>query len=240
VETFEGIASGTLALLESIRHVDPAIRLFVAGSGEAFGDTHGIAASEDTAFSPRSPYATAKVAAANLVANYREAFGLHASTGFLFNHESPRRPERFVTRKVTAAAARIARGSTERLRLGNLDVERDWGWAAEYVEAMHAMLQQDAPSDYVIATGETCSLADFVAAAFAAVGLDWRDHVEFDPALAPPTDVAVKRADPSRAAMRLGWRARTRGLAVARRMVEAELETPITERPAQGTATEKR
>jgi GDPmannose 4,6-dehydratase len=223
VETFEGIAGGTLALLESIRQVDPGIRLFVAGSGEAFGDTLGVPATEGTPFSPRSPYATAKAAAANLVANYREAYGLHASTGFLFNHESPRRPERFVTRKVTAAAVRIARGSGERLRLGNLDVQRDWGWADEYVEAMQAMLRQDAPGDYVIATGETCALADFVAAAFAAAGLDWRDHVEFDPALARPTDIAVVRADPSRAMQRLGWRARTRGLDVARRMVEAEL-----------------
>jgi GDPmannose 4,6-dehydratase len=236
--TFEGICLGTLNLLEAVRGVDPTIRCFVAGSGEVFGDTGGIAATESTPFAPQNPYATAKAAATWLVRNYREAYGLYACTGILFNHESPRRPIHFVTRKIVAAAVRIASGSMERLRLGNLDVARDWGWADEYVEALPAMLQQDAPEDFVIATGRTCALREFAAAAFAEVGLDWADHVEFDPTLARPTDVAVVRADPSRAAARLGWRARTAGPEVARRMVRAELDTARGGHSASDARTE--
>ena len=223
VETFEGIALGTLNLLEAIRQVEPATRLFNAGSGEMFGDTGGDPASEATPIAPRSPYAIAKAAAYWSVVNYREAYRLYACTGILFNHESPLRSERFVTRKIVSAAVRIAHGSGERLRLGNLDVSRDWGWAPEYVDAMQQMLAQDTPGDLVLATGTTISLMDFTDAAFSAVGLDWRDHVEFDAALARPTDIAVVRADPSQAAHRLNWRAQTRGLDVARRMVEAEV-----------------
>lgn len=223
VETFRGIALGTLNLLEAIRTVDPSVRLFNAGSGEVFGETHGLAATEATPFSPRSPYATAKAAAHWAVANYREAWGLHASTGVLFNHESALRSDRFVTRKIAAAAVRIARGSSERLTLGNLEVARDWGWAPEYVEAMQLMLSLDAPRDFVIATGTTIRLEEFVEAAFAGVGLQWREHVEFDSALKRPTDLAMVRADPSQAAELLNWRAKTRGLDVARRLIEAEL-----------------
>ena len=223
VETFEGIALGTLNLLEAIRQVEPATRLFNAGSGEMFGDTGGDPASEATPIAPRSPYAIAKAAAYWSVVNYREAYRLYACTGILFNHDSPLRSERFVTRKIVSAAVRIAHGSGERLRLGNLDVSRDWGWAPEYVDAMQQMLAQDTPGDLVLATGTTISLMDFTDAAFSAVGLDWRDHVEFDAALARPTDIAVVRADPSQAAHRLNWRAQTRGLDVARRMVEAEV-----------------
>jgi GDPmannose 4,6-dehydratase len=222
LETFDGIANGTLHLLEAIRRVDPAIRYFGAGSGEVFGDTGGIPASETTAFAPASPYAAAKAAAAHLVAAYRAAYGLFACTGHLFNHESPLRPARFVTRKIVSAAVRIAGGGGETLHLGNLDVQRDWGWAPEYVEAMVAMLEKPTPRDLVIATGETRPLADFVEAAFSAVGLRWREHVEFDPALARPTDIPVARADPRLAREVLGWEARTRLDGVARAMVEAE------------------
>ncbi|HUL58429.1 MAG TPA: GDP-mannose 4,6-dehydratase, partial [Anaeromyxobacteraceae bacterium] len=168
VETMESISIATLNLLEAIRFTKRKIRLYNASSGECFGDTGGHAADEQTPFRPRSPYAVAKAAAHFEVANYREAYGLFACSGILFNHESPLRPERFVTRKIVAAACRIAAGSEERLRLGNVRVKRDWGWAPEYVEAMWRMLQQDRPDDYVIATGETRSLEEFAAAAFAA------------------------------------------------------------------------
>src|SRR6266478_7320995 len=183
VETLESIATGTLNILEAIRFTGRPIRFYSAGSGEVFGDTDGLAATEVTRFAPRSPYAVAKAAAYWQVTNYREAYGLHACTGVLFNHESPLRPERYVTRKIVAAACRIAAGSTESLVLGNMEIERDWGWAPEYVEAMWLMLQRDAPEDYVIATGKTRSLKDFVAAAFARAGLDWKEHVRSDSAL---------------------------------------------------------
>ncbi len=224
-ETIEGIATGTLNLLEAILQVDPGIRLFNAGSGEMFGDLGGVPANESSPISPCSPYASAKAAAYASVAAFRRDHGLFACTGILFNHESPLRSNVFVTRKVVAAAVRISRGSTERLQLGNFNVQRDWGWASEYVDAMHRMLLQDQPRDLVIATGTTIGLEEFTDAAFSAVGLRWRDHVEFDRALARPTDIAVVRADPSLAAEYLGWRAETRGPDVARRMVEAELSS---------------
>jgi len=225
-ETFESIATGTIHLLEAIRRTDPGIRFFNAGSSEMFGATQGIASNEVTPPAPRSPYGIAKAAAFWAVANYREAHGLFACTGILFNHESPLRPERFVTRKIAAAAVRIARGSGEQLTLGNLEVARDWGWAPEYVGAMQLMLESDSPRDFVIATGSTITLEQFVDAAFAAVGLRWREHVEFDSALKRPTDLPVVRADPSQIAECLGWRAPTRGFDVARRLVEAELAGP--------------
>jgi GDPmannose 4,6-dehydratase len=156
------------------------------------------------------------------VANYREAYGLHACSGILYNHESPLRPERFVTRKVVAAACRIARGSNEKLGLGNLDIERDWGWAPEYVEAMWLMLQQDEPSDYVIATGESNPLSRFVELAFKEVNLDWRDHVVVDTAFLRPADLSRGVGDPSLAADKLGWRAKNKMADVVRLMMEAE------------------
>jgi GDP-mannose 4,6-dehydratase len=180
VETLESIATGTLNLLEAIRFIGAPIRLYNAGSSECFGETGEAGADENTPFRPRSPYAVAKAAAFWEVANYREAYGLFACSGILFNHESPLRPERFVTQKIVTAACRIAEGSTEKLTLGNMAIRRDWGWAPEYVEAMSLMLQQEQPEDYVIATGESCSLEEFVAIAFAAVGLDWRDWVVSD------------------------------------------------------------
>ncbi len=222
VETLESIALGTLNLLEAIRFSERPIRFYNAGSSECFGDTGGLPATEDTPFRPRSPYAVAKAAAFWEVANYREAYGLYACSGILYNHESPLRPHRFVTRKIVSAAARIAAGSDERLRLGNLDIERDWGWAPEYVEAMWAMLQLPEPQDFVIATGQANKLSDFVHAAFAEVGLDSGDHVEVDDSLLRPTDISRGLGDPDRADKILGWRAKYRMQDVVRMMIQAE------------------
>lgn len=222
VETLESVGLGTLNLLEAIRFTGRPIRFYSAGSGECFGNCERPA-DESTPFRPRSPYAVAKAAAYWEVANYREAYGLFACTGILFNHESPLRPERFVTRKIVATAARIARGSKEKLRLGNVDIVRDWGWAPDYVEAMWRMLQQPQPEDFVVATGESHSLQEFVELAFREAGLQGRDHLETDRALYRPTDLAVGRADPAKAARVLGWTARHRLGQVVRMMVEAEL-----------------
>lgn len=219
VETLESISIGTLNLLEGTRFLDRNIRLYSAGSSECFGDTGDTPANEQTPFRPRSPYAVAKAAAFWQVANYREAYGLHACSGILFNHESPLRPERFVTQKIVSAAARIAAGSPERLMLGNLEIQRDWGWAPEYVEAMWEMLQQPEPDDFVIATGETNSLQNFVVEVFSVLGLEWRTHVDIDVGLMRPTDLTVSRADPSRAAEKLGWKAQTHMASVVRRML---------------------
>lgn len=224
VEAFDSISIGTLNLLEAIRFLNGPIRLYNAASSECFGNTEGKAADETTPFHPRSPYAVAKSAAFWHVANYREAYGLFACSGILFNHESPLRPLRFVTRKIADAACRIALNKTEKLTLGNISVQRDWGWAPEYVEAMWRMLQQDRPEDYVIATGETHRLQDFVQEAFAAVDLHWRDHVKFTDALYRPTDIITARATPQKAAQALGWRARAKMRDVARMMVAAEMK----------------
>ncbi len=223
VETLESIATGTLNLLEAIRFLGAGIKLYNAGSSECFGDTGGTAADENTPFRPRSPYAVAKAAAFWEVANYREAYGLFACSGILFNHESPLRPERFVTQKIVAAACRIASGSDEKLRLGNMTIQRDWGWAPEYVEAMYLMLQQSEASDYVIATGESTSLEDFVAAAFSTVNLDWHEHVEIDNSLLRPTDLAVGRGNPSKAKQQLGWEAKYHMSDVVRMMIQERL-----------------
>lgn len=208
VETIDSISIGVLNLLEAIRFVGKRIKLYNAGSSECFGDTGMKAASEDDPFRPRSPYAVAKVCAHNLVSSYREAYDIHACTGILFNHESPLRPQRFVTQKIVQAACRIAAGQEDSLVLGNLDIERDWGWAPEYVEGMWRMLQQDVPKDYVLATGRTVSLAYFVEKTFAHFGLDWRRHVKQDRTLLRPSDIRHSMADPSRAAQELGWSAR--------------------------------
>jgi GDPmannose 4,6-dehydratase len=207
VEAIESIATGTLNLLEALRFVDRPIRLYSAGSSECFGDTGTQTANENTPFRPRSPYAVAKVCAHNLVANYREAYQMFACTGILFNHESPLRPERFVTQKIIQSASRIAAGSKESLQLGNLGIHRDWGWAPEYVQAMWLMLQGDHPHDYVIATGRTVSLEYFVEKSFAYFGLDWRAHAQTDAKLLRPSDIAYGAADPSLAASRLKWKA---------------------------------
>jgi GDPmannose 4,6-dehydratase len=222
LDTMESIVTGTLNIIETLRLVTPRSRFYNAGSSESFGDTACKPAVETTAFRPRSPYGVAKAAAALQVANYREAYGLFACSGILFNHESPLRPERFVTRKICSAARRIADGSGEKLPLGNLHVSRDWGWAPEYVDAMWRMLQVPSPDDYVIATGRSVRLEDFVATAFAAVDLDWRDHVTFDQALVRPSDIAMSVGRPEKAERVLGWRAATCMPDIARLLVAAE------------------
>ncbi|MGC3982209.1 MAG: GDP-mannose 4,6-dehydratase [Steroidobacteraceae bacterium] len=206
-ETIQSIALGTLNILEACRLIEYPVKLYHAGSSECFGDTEGQPANEKTPFHPRSPYAVAKASAFWLVDNYREAYRLFACTGILFNHESPLRQDRFVTQKIISAARRIANGSKEVLRLGRLDIARDWGWAPEYVEAMWLMLQQDSPEDYVVATGKTYTLESFVAEAFAAFDLDWRKYTEQDPSLFRPTDLLLSRANPTKAQLKLGWRA---------------------------------
>ena len=222
VETLESIATGTLNLLEAIRFLGTQIKLYNAGSSECFGDTGDVAADELTPFRPRSPYAVAKATAFWEVANYREAYGLFACSGILFNHESPLRPERFVTQKIVATACRIAQGSNEKLYLGNMSIQRDWGWAEEYVEAMYLMLQEEHPDDYAIATGQSTSLEKFVEIAFTSVNLDWRDYVIVDSSLFRPTDLAVGRANPHKAKTQLGWEAKYKMQDVVRMMVEAK------------------
>lgn len=207
-ETIQSITLGTLNMLEACRMAERPVRLYQAGSSECFGDTLGEAANEATALKPSSPYAVAKASAYWLVENYRTAYNLYACTGILFNHESPLRPTRFVTQKIISTARRIASGSTEKLKLGRLDISRDWGWAPEYVEAMWLMLQQDVPEDYVIATGTTVTLQEFVAEVFRCLDLDWKDHVVVDAEFLRPTDLLVSRADPSKAERQLGWKAR--------------------------------
>ena len=223
VETLESIATGTLNLLEAIRFIGEKIKLYNASSSECFGDTEGQTATEITPFRPRSPYAVAKSAAFWEVANYREAYNLFACSGILFNHESPLRPQRFVTQKIVSVVSRIAQGSKEKLSLGNISVQRDWGWAPEYVKAMFLMLQQDEPDDYIIATGETYSLQDFVLEAFTSVGLDWQDHVEIDQSLYRPTDISVGRANPIKAEQKLGWKANYKMPDVVRMMVKERM-----------------
>lgn len=222
VETLESISHGVLNLLEVLRFLQRPIRFYNAGSSECFGDTGGVPADESTPFHPRSPYAVAKSAAHWAVANYREAYNLFACTGILFNHESPLRPPRFVTRKIIATACRIAAGSQERLSLGNISIARDWGWAPEYVDAMWRMLQQEQPADYVIATGETNTLEQFVAETFQALGLDWHDHVATDPSLLRPSEIMISRGNPSRAEAELGWQASYTMRDAIRLMIEAE------------------
>jgi GDPmannose 4,6-dehydratase len=220
-ETLESITIGALNLMEAIRLLRRPIRFYHASSSECFGDIGTNAANENTPFAPRSPYAVAKASAHWLVANYREAYGLHACNGILFNHESPLRPARFVTQKIVSTACRIARGSGERLTLGRLDIVRDWGWAPEYVEGMWRMLQQDAPRDYVLATGQASTLESFVSTVFECLDMDWREHVVSDPKLFRPTDLSWSQGDPSLVARELGWTAQLRMRDVVGEMVQA-------------------
>ncbi len=221
VETMESITIGTLNLLEVIRFIGAPIKIYNASSSECFGDTGGVPASEETAFRPRSPYAVAKSAAFWQLANYREAYSLFACSGILFNHESPLRPRRFVTQKIVSTASDIARGKNVKLYLGNTSIQRDWGWAPEYVEAMHLILQQEEADDYVIATGQTNSLEEFVEEVFTYLGLNWREHVETDKSLFRPTDIAVSGGDASKARTKLGWQAKYAMRDVAHMMVDA-------------------
>ena len=224
VETLDSIIAGTLNILESIRFLGKPVRFYNAGSGECYGDTDAGGAVEDAPFRPRSPYAVAKATAYWLVANYREAYGLHATTGILFNHESPLRPQRFVTRKIVATACRISKGSEEKLTLGNLQIRRDWGWAPEYVEAMWKMLQCEEAHDFIIATGVSHSLEEFVSETFRQLGLNWRDHTAASDALFRPTDISEGKGNAAKAARLLGWTAKTHMEDVIRLMIAGELE----------------
>jgi GDPmannose 4,6-dehydratase len=240
VETFESICIGTVNLLESIRMLGRPVRLYNAGSSEMFGDAGDDPAGDSTVLRPCSPYGIAKATSFWQIAQYRQAYGIHACTGILFNHESPLRPERFVTQKIVAGACRVAAGEQDVLKLGDLSIRRDWGWAPEYVVAMHRMLAIDDPQDIVIGTGRASSLEDFVAAAFAAVGLDWRRHVVHDPGLARPSEIRSGRADTRRAREVLGWEARWQMPDVARMMVEARLDADLSRaapsRPGPGVS----
>ena len=219
-ETIQSITLGTLNMLEGCRMMDKQIKLYHAGSGECFGDTQGKPANEQTPFYPMSPYAVAKSSAYWLVNNYRDAYGIFACTGILFNHESPLRPERFVTQKIIRAVKRIAQSSNEKLKLGRLDIARDWGWAPEYVDAMWRMLQQDQAQDYVIATSTTITLEEFLQAAFAEADLNWTHYVEQDPGLFRPADIPIGRADPAKACRELNWKAATKGADVVKKMYQ--------------------
>lgn len=208
VETFETVTVGTINLLEAIRFLNPAIRFYNASSSECFGNTQ-VPATEDTPFHPRSPYAAAKAAAHWIVANYREAYTMYACSGILFNHESPIRPERFVSQKIISAAVRIGHGSKETLQLGNLDVIRDWGYAKEYVDAIYRMLHQPQPDDFVIATGTSNSLRDMVHEAFSYYGLNWEEHCAIDDSLKRPSDISQSLGNAGKAKQLLKWEAKT-------------------------------
>ena len=217
-------AVGAVGLLEAIRSAGVNTRFYQASTSELFGSTPPPQ-NEDSVFKPRSPYAAAKLMAYWCTVNYREGYGMHASNGILFNHESPRRGETFVTRKITRAVAEIAKGSTRKLFLGNLDAVRDWGYAKEYVESMWLMLQQNTPSDYVVATGVGTTVKDFASAAFARAGLNWQDHVEVDQKYIRPTEVDALIGDASKTERELGWKAKVHWKELAELMVDADIET---------------
>lgn len=214
---------GAVKLLESIRTVNPKIKYYQASSSEMFGNAKEVPQHEETPFNPQSPYAIAKLYAHQMTANYREAFGLFGCSGILYNHESPLRGLSYVTRKITCAVAKIKNNQAEKLSLGDLEVRRDWGYAPEYVEAMWLMLQQDKPADYVIATGQHHSIGDFVAAAFACVGLNWQDYVVQDPGLYRPTEIKLVVGDAAKAKAKLNWQSRTGFQELVQIMVSADL-----------------
>jgi len=224
VLTGETTALGVTRLLDAIRIVDPDIRFYQASSSEMFGKVVEVPQRETTPFYPRSPYGVAKVYGHWITVNYRESYGLHATSGILFNHESPRRGLEFVTRKISYGVAQIACGLTDELRLGNLEAQRDWGFAGDYVEAMWRMLQQDHPDDYVVATGQTHSVREFCELAFAHVGLNWRDHVVQDDRFFRPAEVDLLVGDAGKAAKVLDWRPRTAFEDLVRMMVDADLD----------------
>lgn len=222
--TCDVVATGTLRLLEAIRENAAHIKFYQASSSEMFGLVQEVPQTETTPFYPRSPYGCAKVCAYWLTVNYRESYDMHASNGILFNHESPRRGETFVTRKITKAVANIFAGRQHKLYLGNLDAKRDWGFAADFVEAMWMMTQQPKPGDYVIATGETHTVREFVELAFGHVGLDWRKFVEIDPRYFRPAEVELLLGNPRKAALQLGWEPRTRFKQLVTMMVDADMK----------------
>jgi GDPmannose 4,6-dehydratase len=216
--------NGTHYVLAALREIRPGCRFYFAGSSEMFGKVKESPQNEETRFHPRSPYGISKVAGYYLSLNYREAYDIFTASGILFNHESPRRGYEFVTRKITSGVARIKRGQATELRLGNLDARRDWGHARDYVRAMHLMLQQDEPEDFVVGTGETHTVREFCELAFGEVGLDYRDHVVIDPRFLRPAEVELLQADPSRARERLGWQPTASFEDLVREMVQADLE----------------
>jgi len=224
VFTGETTALGVTRLLDAVRIVDPEIRFYQASSSEMFGKVVEVPQKETTPFYPRSPYGVAKVYGHWITVNYRESYGMHATSGILFNHESPRRGLEFVTRKISHGVARIKLGLDEELRLGNLEARRDWGFAGDYVEAMWLMLQQDQPDDYVIATGETHSVREFCELAFSYVGLDYRDYVVIDQRFMRPAEVDLLIGDASKARKKLGWQPRTSFTELVQMMVEADLQ----------------
>ena len=227
IYTVDVVAMGTMRLLEAIRNVEleKVTRFYQASSSEIFGKVLSTPQSETTPFNPMSPYACGKVFCHHIINNYREAYGIHASNGILFNHESPRRGETFVTRKITRGLARILAGLDDKLYLGNLDAIRDWGYAGDYVEAMWLMMQQDEPDDYVIATGESHSVRDFLVESFRAVGLDWQDYVEIDPRYFRPSEVDALIGDATKACEKLGWTPKTRFRDLVHMMLKADLES---------------
>ena len=222
VETFESVAVATINILEYLRLVDSKVRYFQAVSSECFGNTVGPA-TEATPFQPRSPYAMAKAAAYWTSCIYREAYGLHICSGILSNHESPFRPTRFVTRKIVSTAVRIAQGSKERLKLGNVDIARDWGWSPEYVEAMWRLMQQDSPEDCLLATGQTNSLREFAASVFAELDLELGRYLDSDNSLLRPSEVLRSELDPAKARLKLGWSAKSKMADVTRHLVACDL-----------------
>lgn len=224
VHTGDVTGLGVVRVLEAVRHVVPDARVYQASSSEMFGKVQENPQTENTKFYPRSPYGVAKVYAYWTCVNYRESYGMHISNGILFNHESPRRGIEFVTRKITDSVARIYHGLESELRLGNLDAKRDWGFAGDYVDAMWRMLQQDAPGDYVIATGETHSVEEFVQEAFSIAGLDWKKYVVVDPKFVRPAEVQLLLGDPSKAKRVLGWEPKVHFKELVKMMVEADLE----------------
>ena len=231
--TADIVASGTLRLLEAVRDYNDiskaSVRVYQAGSSEMFGAA-SPPQSEATPFYPRSPYAASKVAAHWYALNYREAYGMFICNGILFNHESPRRGETFVTRKITRAVGRIKHGLQEKLFLGNLDAKRDWGFAGDYVEAMWMMLQHDKPDDYVVATGEAYSVQEFLVKAFGRVGLNWQDYVEIDPRYFRPTEVDFLQGDPTKVMTTLGWKPRVSFDELVNMMVDQDLDLALRER----------
>lgn len=221
-ETHESISTGNLNLLEAIRFSNLPIKLYNAGSSECFGDST-IPATEDTIFHPKSPYAIAKATAFWQIDNYREAYNLFACTGILFNHESPLRPDHFVTKKIISTACKIHCNKAQRLSLGNINIERDWGWAPDYVEAMWLMMQQEQPKDYIIATGKSHTLKEFIDITFSALDLNWEEHVVIDEVLRRPTDLRIGRADPGKANAELNWKAKFGLNQIIESMIEYEL-----------------
>lgn len=222
VETFNSILIGTMNLLECVRILNIPVRLYNAGSGEVFGNTISPA-NEKTPFSPLSPYATAKAAAAYAVSNYRDAYGMYACSGILFNHESPLRPSRFVTKKIIDSVIRIKDGNNEKIKLGNLNITRDWGWAPDYVEAMWLMLIQEHPEDFIIATGQKNTLEDFLDISFSYFDLHWRDHVIRDEEFIRPLDVQISFGDPSKAKTKLGWESKVSFKELIEKLLMAKL-----------------